>query len=443
MRLINVNTLGLEEFFGDDWKSMPVAREKTGFQKIELARNHAISQDIEYLWVDTNCINKDSSAELAEAINSMFAWYRDAEICYAYLSGVSEAEDWSWNENDPPSWTSMLAPSPRNFRNAREFCPARDESSRPVPYSMTNFGLSIQLPIIRLAKMPRSDVWLRPFEYIAVLSAGTTDGHLVGIPLEKTPTLDTYKVVRDCPRPISLCWKNRLSLKTDGVTATHLDIFVPSREPDSSGQESRVTSFDTKNSLGEYAVLLLIPVPPDSSSSFDGISFEGVDAIPRHRKSRAGFIRMRRFQIAGPPHEASRLCMEGFHATEAHGALVRISFKPTTRGKSTMTLLFGVLVSEAGDKRWFHRILEHSRQGDGESDFHFTFRSLETLLAEAAAGWQDPSRLSSEACHAVSETRLDQSSGKLTVTLGPEFLVEANYLKTSTRAAHFIIRDQG
>ncbi|KAJ0279018.1 hypothetical protein COL940_006993 [Colletotrichum noveboracense] len=291
MRLINVDTLALEEFIGDnipryailshtwgpdevcyqDWKNMAVARERTGFQKIELARRHAISQDIGYLWIDTNCINKDSSAELAEAINSMFAWYRDAEICYAYLSDVSEAEDcdeaaskdallsrvsqitgistaylvykrkriapisgasvaermswlscrktsrvedmaycmlgifdinmpllygegsraftrlqeeilristdeslfcWSWNEDDPPSWTSMLAPSPRNFRNAREYHPARDESSRPVPYSMTNFGLSIQLPIIRLAELPRSDVWLRPFEYIAVFSAG-------------------------------------------------------------------------------------------------------------------------------------------------------------------------------------------------------------------------------------------------------------------------------
>ncbi|CAI0651187.1 unnamed protein product [Colletotrichum noveboracense] len=383
MRLINVDTLALEEFIGDnipryailshtwgpdevcyqDWKNMAVARERTGFQKIELARRHAISQDIGYLWIDTNCINKDSSAELAEAINSMFAWYRDAEICYAYLSDVSEAEDcdeaaskdallsrvsqigtrkslvetiskvtgistaylvykrkriapisgasvaermswlscrktsrvedmaycmlgifdinmpllygegsraftrlqgeilristdeslfcWSWNEDDPPSWTSMLAPSPRNFRNAREYHPARDESSRPVPYSMTNFGLSIQLPIIRLAELPRSDVWLRPFEYIAVFSAGTTDGHLVGIPLEKTPTLDTYKVVRDCPWPIALCWKNRLSLKTDGVKATHLDIFVPSRGFDSSGQESRLTYPDTKNSLGD------------------------------------------------------------------------------------------------------------------------------------------------------------------------------------------------
>ncbi|KAF9878691.1 hypothetical protein CkaCkLH20_03591 [Colletotrichum karsti] len=113
MRLINTNTLALEEFFGNsippyailshtwgseevtfqDWKTLAIAREKRGFQKIELARSQAISQGLEYLWVDTNCINKESSTELAEAINSMYTWYRNAEVCYAYLSDVSEAED--------------------------------------------------------------------------------------------------------------------------------------------------------------------------------------------------------------------------------------------------------------------------------------------------------------------------------------------------------------
>jgi len=34
------------------------------------------------------CIDKTSSAELSEAINSMFRWYKRAVICYAYLSDV-------------------------------------------------------------------------------------------------------------------------------------------------------------------------------------------------------------------------------------------------------------------------------------------------------------------------------------------------------------------
>ena len=39
-------------------------------------------------WVDTCCINKESSAELSEAINSMFEWYSKSAVCIAYLADV-------------------------------------------------------------------------------------------------------------------------------------------------------------------------------------------------------------------------------------------------------------------------------------------------------------------------------------------------------------------
>jgi len=38
-----------------------------------------------------------ASAELSEAINSMFCWYRDAAECYVYLSDVSVRD---CNKND-------------------------------------------------------------------------------------------------------------------------------------------------------------------------------------------------------------------------------------------------------------------------------------------------------------------------------------------------------
>ncbi|TBU27915.1 HET-domain-containing protein [Dichomitus squalens] len=41
-----------------------------------------------WLWDDTCCINKDSSAELSEAINSMYRYYSLAAVCYAYLADV-------------------------------------------------------------------------------------------------------------------------------------------------------------------------------------------------------------------------------------------------------------------------------------------------------------------------------------------------------------------
>src|SRR6187399_1720670 len=36
-------------------------------------------------------IDKTSSSELSEAINSMYAWYEGSRICYAYLSDVPSA----------------------------------------------------------------------------------------------------------------------------------------------------------------------------------------------------------------------------------------------------------------------------------------------------------------------------------------------------------------
>ena len=48
---------------------------------------------IEWTWVDTCCIDKTSSSELSESINSMYEWYRKSAICYAYLSDVPEGDD--------------------------------------------------------------------------------------------------------------------------------------------------------------------------------------------------------------------------------------------------------------------------------------------------------------------------------------------------------------
>lgn len=66
--------------------SHPATR-KSGYRKIwETCRVSLIAHKLDYAWVDTCCIDKSSSAELSEAINSMFKWYRDAAVCFAYLS---------------------------------------------------------------------------------------------------------------------------------------------------------------------------------------------------------------------------------------------------------------------------------------------------------------------------------------------------------------------
>ncbi|KAI8631691.1 heterokaryon incompatibility protein-domain-containing protein [Xylariaceae sp. FL1651] len=96
MRLINTGTLELEEIhgttpeyailshtWGDDEVTLQEFVEcsaktkgKQGYAKITATCRQARLDNIDYCWIDTCCIDKTSSAELSEAINSMFVWYK-------------------------------------------------------------------------------------------------------------------------------------------------------------------------------------------------------------------------------------------------------------------------------------------------------------------------------------------------------------------------------
>ncbi|OTB00391.1 hypothetical protein M426DRAFT_267724, partial [Hypoxylon sp. CI-4A] len=65
--------------------SAKTAAARASLSKIYGACIQAAADDYEYIWIDSCCIDKRSSAELSESINSMFVWYRDAAICYAFL----------------------------------------------------------------------------------------------------------------------------------------------------------------------------------------------------------------------------------------------------------------------------------------------------------------------------------------------------------------------
>ena len=102
MRLINVNTLKLEEFvdvipeyiiLSHTW-----GKDEVSFQKYQIGeRNAKISrfceqarkENFSYAWIDTCCIDKTSSSELSEAINSMYRWYQSSAVCYVYLEDFS------------------------------------------------------------------------------------------------------------------------------------------------------------------------------------------------------------------------------------------------------------------------------------------------------------------------------------------------------------------
>jgi hypothetical protein len=65
------------------------AKTKAGYRKLTFCGKQAAKDRLQFFWVDTCCIDKSSSAELTEAINSMFEWYQKAAKCYVYLSDVS------------------------------------------------------------------------------------------------------------------------------------------------------------------------------------------------------------------------------------------------------------------------------------------------------------------------------------------------------------------
>ena len=64
-------------------------RQCKGFSKVDKCCALARSDGWEYVWIDNCCIDQKSSADLSEAINSMYRWYKNAVVCYAYLADIS------------------------------------------------------------------------------------------------------------------------------------------------------------------------------------------------------------------------------------------------------------------------------------------------------------------------------------------------------------------
>jgi hypothetical protein len=62
---------------------------KTGYKNIRFWAEQAKRDGLQYIWVDTYCIDKSNKNELSTVINSMFLWDQNAERCYVYLSDIS------------------------------------------------------------------------------------------------------------------------------------------------------------------------------------------------------------------------------------------------------------------------------------------------------------------------------------------------------------------
>ncbi|EFR03581.1 HET domain-containing protein [Nannizzia gypsea CBS 118893] len=146
MRLLNAWTLRVEEFFDDStlpryailshrWQDEEVSLQQLrdgqaaqlhGYKKLADSCSQALRDGFDYVWIDTCCIDKTSSAELSEALNSMFQWYQRASVCYAYLFDVDETSITSKESSTfyrsawfTRGWTlqELLAPATVEFFN--------------------------------------------------------------------------------------------------------------------------------------------------------------------------------------------------------------------------------------------------------------------------------------------------------------------------------------
>lgn len=159
MRLINIYDMRMKEFMTDvpkyailfhRWGPDEITfkeyqkgadRLKAGYRKIEAFCKYVEALEsknpagIDYIWIDTGehafqantiafvgvllreycstqaCIDKRSSAELSESINSMYQLYADAEYCVAYLSDVEDVEDLAASEWFTRGWTASALPT--------------------------------------------------------------------------------------------------------------------------------------------------------------------------------------------------------------------------------------------------------------------------------------------------------------------------------------------
>ncbi|KIM98488.1 hypothetical protein OIDMADRAFT_181845 [Oidiodendron maius Zn] len=144
MRLLHTTSIELKEFFDDSipkyaiishkWQDGEVsfqhmqngnATNKAGYSKLKLCCHQAMKENLQYIWIDTCCIDKTNSVELSESINSMYRWYKNATVCYVYLFDVHSkavANDLSFEKSVwfTRGWTlqELIAPPRVEFYNS-------------------------------------------------------------------------------------------------------------------------------------------------------------------------------------------------------------------------------------------------------------------------------------------------------------------------------------
>ncbi|KAJ8127669.1 hypothetical protein O1611_g5969 [Lasiodiplodia mahajangana] len=116
-----------------------------GWEKIRHACQQAQLLKLDYIWIDSCCIDQANVAELSEAINSMYQWYSDATVCLVYLS------DWEGLGLGHCRWFTrgwalqeLVAPCYVRFYNSRwSYIGSKDHTNREQLAQITGIDQQI------------------------------------------------------------------------------------------------------------------------------------------------------------------------------------------------------------------------------------------------------------------------------------------------------------
>ncbi|OAX38253.1 WD40 repeat-like protein [Rhizopogon vinicolor AM-OR11-026] len=127
-RWLDTGEPSYQEMMGKNLHGPSHARHLPGYIKLGRCCKEARRLGLQFLWTDTCCIDKTSSAELDESIRSMFRWYRNSTICIIYLGETLILEDLRRDEWFIRGWTlqELLAPQKIKFFN-KEWQPLTDQ----------------------------------------------------------------------------------------------------------------------------------------------------------------------------------------------------------------------------------------------------------------------------------------------------------------------------
>ncbi|KAK4213654.1 hypothetical protein QBC37DRAFT_463549 [Rhypophila decipiens] len=139
----------------------PDHKKKKGYDKIDMTCKLALQEDgLDYAWVDTCCIDKPSSAELSEAINSMFRWYQRSTICYGYLSDLQPSAQFENGLKDCRWWTrgwtlqELIAPTKFYFYDSVWKCWGSKRRFAQLVSQITGINIKILNHQARLSSVP-------------------------------------------------------------------------------------------------------------------------------------------------------------------------------------------------------------------------------------------------------------------------------------------------